>query len=244
MSKQENETIRLNKYLAMCGVCSRREADRLIDEGKVSINGKAARMGQVVCEADVVCVDGKRVTGQEKKVVLAYYKPIGVTCSEKDEHAEKLVKDMIDYPIRVTYAGRLDRDSEGLLLLSNDGDLIQAMMKSSNNHEKEYVVSVYEKLTDEFLEKMSNGVFLEDLNVTTKPCKVEQMGERKFRIILTQGFNRQIRRMCRAFDYHVRALKRVRVMSVTLAGLRQGEYRELNQKETDKLYQACGLRRG
>lgn len=244
MSKQENETIRLNKYLAMCGVCSRREADRLIDEGKVSINGKAARMGQVVCEADVVCVDGKRVTGQEKKVVLAYYKPIGVTCSEKDEHAEKLVKDMIDYPIRVTYAGRLDRDSEGLLLLSNDGDLIQAMMKGSNNHEKEYVVSVYEKLTDEFLEKMRNGVFLEELNVTTKPCKVEQMGERKFRIILTQGFNRQIRRMCRAHDYHVRALKRVRVMSVTLAGLRQGEYRELNQKETDKLYQACGLRRG
>lgn len=244
MSKQENETIRLNKYLAMCGVCSRREADRLIDEGKVSINGKAARMGQVVCEADVVCVDGKRVTGQEKKVVLAYYKPIGVTCSEKDEHAEKLVKDMIDYPIRVTYAGRLDRDSEGLLLLSNDGDLIQAMMKSSNNHEKEYVVSVYEKLTDEFLEKMRNGVFLEELNVTTKPCKVEQMGERKFRIILTQGFNRQIRRMCRAYDYHVRALKRVRVMSVTLAGLRQGEYRELNQKEMDKLYQACGIRRG
>lgn len=235
------EQMRLNKYLAHCGVCSRRDADRLIEKGEVLVNGRQAQAGMTVDDGDEILVSGRPVRGVQEPVVLAFYKPFGVVCTEKDVHAESIVSDLVDYPVRVTYAGRLDKDSEGLLLLSNDGDLIQAMMKGANCHEKEYVVRVNREITPDFLEKMSGGVYLEELDITTRKCQVEQMGRFVFRMVLTQGVNRQIKRMCRACGYHVRALKRVRVMHVTLGNLRPGEYRELGREDVERLYRDCGL---
>ena len=242
-NKEMDETkIRINKYLAMNGVCSRREADRLLSEGKVTVNGRIAKLGEEVCGHDCVKVGNRKVEPAAKKVVLAFFKPKGVTCSEKDPHAEKLIMDMISYPIRVTYAGRLDKESCGLLLLSNDGDLIQAMMKGSHGHEKEYQVRVDREITDDFLKKMGAGVYLKELEVTTRPCKIEKTGKYTFQIILTQGLNRQIRRMCRTFGYEVRELKRIRVMNITLKGLKPGIYRELTEEERNRLYADCGLK--
>lgn len=235
------EQIRLNKYLAHCGVCSRREADRIIEQGKVSVNGRTAETGQLVSAADEIVVCGKRVQENKKTVVLAYYKPIGVTCTERDPHADKKITDMIHYPIRVTYAGRLDKDSEGLLLLTNDGDLIQAMMKGTNNHEKEYLVKVDKEITPDFLQKMAGGIYLKELEITTKSCKLEKIGKFSLKIVLTQGVNRQIRRMCSACGYQVKSLKRIRVMHITLGNLNPGEYMELPAEEVDRLYRDAGL---
>lgn len=235
------EQMRLNKFLAHCGVCSRRDADRLIQQGVVQVNGQAAQTGQSVTETDHITVYGRPVNAGDRTVVLAFYKPIGVTCTERDPHAEKIISDMIHYPIRLTYAGRLDRDSEGLLLLTNDGDLIQAMMRGANRHEKEYLVRVDKEITDVFLTRMSEGIFLKDLDVTTRECKVEKIGKFTFRIVLTQGVNRQIRRMCSACGYQVRHLKRVRVMHITLGKLRPGEYFELPDADVERLYQDCGI---
>ena len=230
------EQMRLNKYLAHCGVCSRRDADRLIEKGEVLVNGRQAQAGMTVDDGDEILVSGRPVRGVQEPVVLAFYKPFGVVCTEKDVHAESIVSDLVDYPVRVTYAGRLDKDSEGLLLLSNDGDLIQAMMKGANCHEKEYVVRVNREITPDFLEKMSGGVYLEELDITTRKCQVEQMGRFVFRMVLTQGVNRQIKRMCIACGCRVRELKRVRVMHVTLGGLKPGEYRELDREDMERLY--------
>lgn len=235
------EQMRLNKYLAHCGVCSRRDADRLIEKGEVLVNGRQAQAGMTVDDGDEILVSGRPVRGVQEPVVLAFYKPFGVVCTEKDVHAESIVSDLVDYPVRVTYAGRLDKDSEGLLLLSNDGDLIQAMMKGANCHEKEYVVRVNREITPDFLEKMSGGVYLEELDITTRKCQVEQMGRFVFRMVLTQGVNRQIKRMCIACGCRVRELKRVRVMHVTLGGLKPGEYRELDREDMERLYRDCGL---
>lgn len=233
---------RINKYLAACGVCSRREADRLIDEGRVTINGQRATMGMQVDENDRVCVNGKQIHGKNEKVVLAYYKPVGVTCTEKDKFADKKITDVVKFPVRVTYAGRLDKDSEGLLLLTNDGDLIDAMMRGSAGHEKEYIVKVNKEVTGEFLEKMSAGVYLPELNLTTKPCKTEKVGKFTFRITLTQGVNRQIRRMSAELGYHVNAIKRVRVVNILLANLKPGEYRQITGEELRVLYNSCGAK--
>lgn len=235
------EQMRLNKYLAHCGVCSRRDADRLIEKGEVLVNGRQAQAGMTVDDGDEILVSGRPVRGVQEPVVLAFYKPFGVVCTEKDVHAESIVSDLVDYPVRVTYAGRLDKDSEGLLLLSNDGDLIQAMMKGANRHEKEYLVRVNKEITAEFLEKLAGGVYLEELDITTRECWVEQVSRFTFRMVLTQGVNRQIKRMCRAYDYHVRALKRVRVMHVTLGNLKPGEYRELGREDVERLCRDCGL---
>lgn len=232
----DREEIRLNKYLAHCGVCSRRDADRLIAAGRVSINGQCAEAGGKVCPGDMVAVDGKAVAGRKARVVLAYYKPVGVTCTEKDRYADRIVTKEIGYPVRVTYAGRLDKDSEGLLLLSNDGDLIQRMMKGSHGHEKEYVVRTRQEVTERFLERMAAGIFLSELGVTTRPCRVMKKGRYTFHIILTQGLNRQIRRMCRALSVDVVSLRRIRVMHITLDGLRPGEYRILEGEELETLY--------
>ncbi len=234
------EGTRLNKYLAECGVCSRREADKLIEAGKVLVNGSVAGMGCKVTEADEVRV-GKRVLGKAKKVVLAFYKPVGVTCTEKDKHAEKIINDYIKYPVRVTYAGRLDKDSEGLLLLTNDGDLIEAAMRGANRHEKEYVVKVNKEITEEFLQKMAAGVYLSELEVTTRPCQLEQMGKYTFKIILTQGLNRQIRRMCNELGYQVTQLKRMRIMNIKLDKLQPGKYREVTGAELEELYRLAGM---
>lgn len=240
--KRENmEQIRLNKYLAECGVCSRREADRLIEQGRVSVNGQTASMGTKVTAADAVAVNGRLLGGRKKTAVLAFYKPVGVTCTEKDRHAEKIITDMIKYPVRVTYAGRLDKDSEGLLLLTNDGGLIDAMMRGANRHEKEYIVKVNKEITPEFLEKMAQGVYLKELELTTRPCQISQDGKYTFHIILTQGVNRQIRRMCRANGYEVKSLKRIRVMNISLGNLKAGSYREIEGEELNQLYSMAGV---
>lgn len=227
--------MRLNKYLAMSGVCSRREADKLIESGKVTVNGKVADVGTKVIDGDSVKVGSKLVKPAEERTVLAYYKPVGVTCTEKDEHAEITIKEAVKYKERVTYAGRLDKESEGLMILTNDGDLIQSMMKGDNRHEKEYIVKLSTPVYRELLEKLSKGVYLPELNKTTRPCKVEKVSKDSFSIVLTQGMNRQIRRMCEACGAKVIMLKRVRVLTVTLNGLKPGQYRKLSNEEVATL---------
>ena len=235
------EKTRLNKYIAECGVCSRREADRLIEAGRVTVNGVKAEPGLQVGPDDVVICNGIRLDRKEQKVVLAYYKPIGITCTEKDKYADKTLKDAFDYPIRVTYAGRLDRETEGLLLMTNDGELINRLMKGSNEHEKEYYVRVTKELAPDFKERMEKGVFLSELNRKTKPCKVEIIGPYTFKIVLTQGLNRQIRRMCSELGYNVNALQRTRVANIELGKLRPGTYRRLSREEERELYRIVGM---
>lgn len=237
----EADKIRLNKYLADCGICSRREADKLIEQGKVTVNGQTAATGCKVTKQDSIAVNGRQLQGRPPKVVLAFYKPVGVTCTEQDKHAEKIINDYVKYPVRVTYAGRLDKDSEGLLLLTNDGDLIEAVMRGAHKHEKEYVVKVNKEIEPPFLEKMAAGVYLPELKQTTRPCEIRQTGKYTFQIILTQGLNRQIRRMCRACGYEVRQLKRIRVMNIRLEQLTPGKYREVQGQELERLYQDAGL---
>ena len=237
----EEDRIRLNKFLADRGVCSRREADRLIEQGRVEVNGQTAAMGCRVTERDSVAVNGKQLQGRPPKVVLAFYKPVGVTCTEQDRHAEKIINDYVKYPVRVTYAGRLDKDSEGLLLLTNDGDLIEAVMRGFHRHEKEYTVKVNREIEPQFLEKMAAGIYLRELKQTTRSCEIRQTGKYTFQIILTQGLNRQIRRMCQACGYEVRQLKRVRVMNIELENLAPGKYREVQGRELERLYRDAGM---
>lgn len=231
------EAERLNKYLASCGVCSRRDADKLIEQGRVVVNGKPALMGMKIRGTDEIYVNGKKVEGKNQKVILAYYKPVGVVCTEKDRFADKKITDLIHYPVRVTYAGRLDKDSEGLLLLTNDGDLIQHMMRGSENHEKEYIVKVNKEITEEFLDEMRAGVYLSELHIRTKPCSVEKKGKYTFDIILTQGVNRQIRRMTKELGYTVKSLKRIRVVNIELANLKPGELIPVTGEKLRVLYE-------
>lgn len=237
-----SETVRINKYIANAGICSRRDADKLIESGKVTVNGVVALQGMVVSPKDIVCVNGKIIKGKDDKVVLAFYKPVGITCTERDKHAKTTILEYVKYPVRVTYAGRLDKESEGLILLTNDGDLIQALMKGSHYHEKEYVVKVNKDITQNFLDKMSEGVYLTELDRTTRPCKVEQVGKRTFKIVLTQGLNRQIRRMTKELGFEVTSLKRIRIEKITIDGLKIGQYRELTDIEKEKLYETVGLK--
>jgi len=235
------EDVRVNKFIAGCGICSRREADRLIEQGRVTINGRQARAGDKVTSEDALAVNGKLVSQRPALVVLKYNKPPGVTCTEKDRHAEKTIRDVISYPVRVTYAGRLDKDSEGLLLLTNDGALIQAVMKGSHCHEKEYIVKVDKEITQEFLAGMESGVSLREPDLVTRPCKIWMKGKYTFHIILTQGINRQIRRMCQVFGYEVKSLKRIRVMNICLGDLRSGCYQEVTGEELRQLYKDAGI---
>lgn len=235
------KAVRLNKYLADCGVCSRRDADRLIEQGVVSVDGRSAVTGMKVTGEEVICVRGKKITGRERKMILAYYKPAGVVCTERDPHAERIVTQELKYPVRLTYAGRLDKESEGLLIMTNDGMLIDAMMRGANGHEKEYIVKVSREWTKEALDHLREGVYLEELEITTRPCEIEQLGPKTIRMVLTQGINRQIRRMCKTQGYEVTALKRTRVINIELTGLRPGEYRELSEEETKELYRHCRL---
>lgn len=230
------DKIRLNKYLADHGVCSRREADSLIEQGRVVVNGQTAAKGCKVTEQDSISVNGKPLQGKPQRVVLAFYKPVGVTCTERDKHAEKIINDYVKYPVRVTYAGRLDKDSEGLLLLTNDGDLIEAVMRGVHRHEKEYIVKVNKEIEPLFLEKMAAGIYLPELKQTTRPCEIRQTGKYTFQIILTQGLNRQIRRMCKACGYEVKQLKRIRVINIQLENLTPGKYREVQGQELEQLY--------
>ncbi len=230
------ETIRLNKYIAECGVCSRRDADKLIESGRIYVNGSVAEMGCKVGASDEVMYEGRSLKSVRDKVVLAYNKPIGVTCTDRDEHAEVTVKETLDYPIPLHYAGRLDKDTEGLLLLTNDGDLIETLMRGAHGHEKEYIVKVRGNITDDIINRLSEGVYLKDLDVTTRPCKVERLGDNKLKIILTQGLNRQIKRMCMAVGLRVVALKRIRVANIRLGDIASGQYREIDGAELKHLY--------
>lgn len=230
------ETVRLNKFLSEKGICSRREADRLVDEGKVMVNGVCAVMGQKVSSADEIVVDGKKVsTKQVKPVLIAVNKPAGIVCTTARFEGEKNIVDMVKYPTRIYPIGRLDKESEGLILMTNLGDLANEISKASNSHEKEYVVTVNNQVTESFLDKMRGGMHLEELNADTMPCVCTKTGNREFHIILKQGLNRQIRRMCAACGYRVETLKRIRIMNIHLGNIPQGNFRNVTDAEFDKL---------
>ena len=231
---QAKESVRLNKYLSEAGVCSRREADRLIESGKVTVDGVTAQMGMRVTAGQIVKVGKKTVSKQDEMIVLAVNKPKGIVCTEDQRERDSIVR-FLNYPVRVTYAGRLDKDSRGLLLMTNNGDIINQMMRAANRHEKEYKVTVDKPVTDEFLKEMAGGVPI--LDTVTRPCQVEKLGKYKFKIILTQGLNRQIRRMCGALGYEVKELRRVRIMNIELGNLKPGEYRKVTDQELNELYE-------
>ena len=230
---------RLNKYLSEAGVCSRREADRLIQAGKVTVDGRKAVPGMQVEPGQVVKVGKKEIREKNRKVVLAVYKPAGIVCTE-DRREKKNIIRYLDYPVRVTYAGRLDKNSEGLLIMTNDGDLINGMMRARFLHEKEYQVKVDRPVTEEFLKKMREGVHIRDeekgLDEVTRPCQAKAIGKYTFSITLTQGLNRQIRRMCEVCGYKVERLLRVRIMNIRLGNMKPGDVRELSEQELKELY--------
>ena len=221
---------RINKYLSEVGFCSRRAADRLIEGGKVTINGEIAEIGSKVEEGDQVEVEGQKIENSKKhkNIYLAFNKPVGIVCTTDRKVEPHNVIDFIKYPKRIFPIGRLDKPSEGLIFLTNDGDIVNKILRARNNHEKEYIVSVNRPINKDFIKSMSNGV--EILGTTTKNCFVKQLGPRNFKIILTQGLNRQIRRMCEALGYRVQTLKRVRIMNIKL-DVPTGEYRELSKEE-------------
>ena len=229
----KREPVRLNKYLSEAGVCSRREADRLIERGRVTVDGKLALTGMKIIPGQEVRVGNRIISKQDEMVVLAVNKPRGIVCTEEKRERNSIVR-FLDYPVRVTYIGRLDKDSHGLLLMTNNGDIINRMMRASNYHEKEYKVTVDKEITDGFLEKMASGVPI--LDTVTRPCQVRKIGKYTFSIILTQGLNRQIRRMCEALGYEVKDLLRVRVMNICLGNLKEGQYRQLTDEELEELY--------
>ena len=233
------KTMRINKYLSEAGVCSRREADRLIKEGRVTINGILALLGSILSEGDEVRVDGSLIKGNTKKVLIAFNKPKGIVCTTADPRSkDKNIVEYINYPERIFPVGRLDKDSEGLILLSNDGDLSNRIMKARNYHEKEYEVEVDKPFDDEFLEKMAEGVPI--LDTVTRKCRLRRTGMKSFNIVLTQGLNRQIRRRCEYFGYRVVKLKRIRIMNIKLGNLKSGTYRNITEVEYNEL--AKGLR--
>lgn len=231
---QAKESVRLNKYLSEAGVCSRREADRLIESGKVTVDGVTAQMGMRVTAGQIVKVGKKTVSKQDEIIVLAVNKPKGIVCTEDQRERDSIVR-FLNYPVRVTYAGRLDKDSRGLLLMTNNGDIINQMMRAANRHEKEYKVTVDKEITEQFIKKMSEGVPI--LDTVTRPCTVKKIGKYTFSIILTQGLNRQIRRMCAAFGYEVKDLVRIRIMNIRLGSLKEGAYRKLTDEELEELYE-------
>jgi len=229
----EVKLTRLNKYLSEAGYCSRREADRLIDAGRVTINGKVPEMGTKVAPGEIVAVDGQVIKNTDKdNVYLAFNKPVGIVCTTDTRVEKDNIIDFINYPSRIFPIGRLDKPSEGLILLTDDGDIVNKILRASNNHEKEYIVKVNKPISQTFIERMSNGVPI--LDTVTKKCKVERLSKYEFRIVLTQGLNRQIRRMCEYLDYEVETLKRVRIMNIEL-DTPVGEYRELTAKEKAEL---------
>jgi len=231
----EKKLTRLNKYLSEAGYCSRREADRLIDAGRVTINGSVPEMGTKVKESDVVEVDGKSITERKSDFVyLAFNKPIGIVCTTDTRVEKDNIIDYINYPKRIFPIGRLDKPSEGLIFLTDDGDIVNKILRASNNHEKEYVVTVDKPISQTFIKRMAGGIYLSDLDKTTKPCTVEKIDSLTFKIILTQGLNRQIRRMCEYLTYEVTSLKRTRIMNIPL-DVPIGDYREFTKEELKTL---------
>ncbi|MGF9977481.1 23S rRNA pseudouridine(2604) synthase RluF [Viridibacillus arvi] len=225
--------MRINKYLSEAGIVSRRGADKWIADGKVTINGEPATLGSQVEDGDKVCVDGKPVGKQNQFVYIKLNKPVGIT-STTEKHIKGNIVDFVNHPLRIFHIGRLDKDSEGLILLTNDGDIVNEILRSENKHEKEYIVKVDQPITTHFLKRMAEGVDI--LDTTTLPCKVEKLSSNTFKIILTQGLNRQIRRMCSSLGYAVTSLQRIRIMNIELDGLRVGEWRDLTDKESSELF--------
>ncbi|MFM2229728.1 MAG: hypothetical protein RL607_986 [Bacteroidota bacterium] len=225
---------RLNKYLSESGYCSRREADKLIEQGRITVNGQSPEMGMKVSAEDRIFVDGKPIlNNKEERIYLAFHKPVGIECTTNTSVKNNIV-DYINYPERIFPIGRLDKASEGLIFMTNDGDIVNKILRARNNHEKEYIVTVNKPITDRFIQRMGNGVPI--LDTVTRKCKVEQISRFVFRIVLTQGLNRQIRRMCEYLDYEVTALKRVRIINISL-DIPVGKYRKLTPTELKQLDQ-------
>lgn len=239
MDVKMDEEKRLNKVLSEAGVCSRREADRLIEGGRVFVDGQAANMGMKISSHQSVTVDGKRIRlGGEPEIVLAFYKPHGIVCTT-DQREKNNIIDFINYERRIYPVGRLDKDSEGLILLTNNGELMDQILRSRNGHEKEYVVRVHCDVRTEILKAMEQGVPI--LDTITKPCRIRRLGKREFSITITQGLNRQIRRMCEYFDLRVVKLKRIRIMNIQLGDLQEGTYRNVLGRELDELKRAAKI---
>ena len=232
--------MRINKYLSSAGVCSRREADRLVEAGRVQIDGQKAVMGSKVCGGQIVCVDGKPVAAEEEMILLAVNKPAGIVCTTTDKQGTNNIVDFLGYPKRIYPVGRLDKESEGLLLMTNNGSMMDQILRAANGHEKEYLVEVDKDIQETFLKRMAAGVYLEELDRTTRPCRIYKEGSRCFRIILTQGLNRQIRRMCETLGYRVLRLKRVRIMNIYLGDLPVGAMREVTKEEYARLQHMLG----
>lgn len=224
---------RLNKFISETGICSRREADKLIEQGLVTVNGEVALMGTKVTTADKVCVNGKPVAAKKPPLYIAYHKPVGITCTT-ERHIKGNIIDAIAHKERIFPIGRLDKPSQGLIFLTNDGDIVNKILRAGNQHEKEYVVTVDKPITDDFIRKMSSGVPI--LDTVTKPCRVRKNSKFVFNITLTQGLNRQIRRMCEYLGYDVKKLNRVRIMNISLQGLSIGQWRELTSSEMQQIH--------
>jgi len=220
--------VRLNKYISETGVCSRREADKWIEAGRVTCNGQVAALGTRVVDGDEICIDGEPIGAKRRQVYIALNKPVGVTCTT-EAHIEDNIIDLVGYPERIFPIGRLDKDSEGLILLTNDGDIVNEILRAENNHEKEYIVTVDRPITDLSLKMMAGGVKI--MGELTKPCRVSRIDRESFRMILTQGLNRQIRRMCSALGYKAQRLQRVRIMNIHLGSLSSGQWRHLTDPE-------------
>ncbi len=228
----ENST-NLNKFISATGICSRREAEKLITEGRVTINGKPTQLGNRVYEGDSVKIDGKPLKSKPKTLYIALNKPVGIVCTTDSKERKNIVR-FVGHPQRLFPIGRLDKPSEGLIFLTNDGDIVNKILRAGNNHEKEYIVTVDKEINDRFINRMGNGIPI--LGTTTKKCKVQQINNNTFKITLTQGLNRQIRRMCEYLGYNVIKLKRTRIMNVALGNLKIGEWRELTSKEMNEIH--------
>ena len=232
MDSNKQATINLNKYISSSGICSRREAEKFINEGRVTINGKPTQLGNRVAKKDVVKLDGRLVTPKNVTIYIALNKPVGIVSTTDDREPNNIVKH-INYPERLFPIGRLDKPSEGLIFLTNDGDIVNKILRAGNNHEKEYFVTVNKSITPDFIKKMSNGIPI--LGTVTQNCLVEKVADKIFKIVLTQGLNRQIRRMCEHLDYEVTKLKRTRIMNVELGYLQSGDWRELTEEEMKEI---------
>lgn len=235
----DGEPVRINKYLADCGVCSRRQADEMVSQGRVTVDGETAVTGTKVVPSQDVRVDGKSIRDDGKTIVLLLNKPEGIVCTTAEDEKDNVVK-FVNYKRRVYPVGRLDKDSRGLLILTNRGDLVNGIMRSRYDHEKEYVVTVHRPVTQKFLDGMSAGVPI--LGTRTKPCVTEKLSKYRFRIVITEGLNRQIRRMCEHFDYVVTDLKRVRILDINLGDIPEGKWRQATKNEVYSLLKYAGLK--
>jgi len=235
----DGEPIRINKYLADCGVCSRRQADEMVAQGRVTVDGETAVTGTKVTPTQEVRVDGKSIKDDGKTIVLLLNKPVGIVCTTAEDEKDNVVK-FVNYKRRVYPVGRLDKDSRGLLILTNRGDLVNGIMRSRYDHEKEYIVTVHRPVTQKFLDSMSAGVPI--LGTRTKPCVTEKLSKYRFRIVITEGLNRQIRRMCEHFDYVVTDLKRVRILDINLGDIPEGKWRQATKNEVYSLLKYAGLK--